>query len=199
MIDQITLFFGAVLLVVVSAMFVHSFLDKRRVRQHLSMLVPKLSGAVVGDNPFSYPRFEGYIQHRRCDFFLTVVKAGRRHILYAVYSLQSAITCDLLLLKTRFFKPAADEASFAELGGAPVASFPGYEVRSRNPETAHAALKQGNIEAHLEGFSEFSSLQLGPDALVCAKPYEGWQDVSSETITRHLMWLQKLAEAMEQK
>lgn len=195
---QITIFFLGILSVIGMAMVVHSWIDKKRIRKSFLRLVPELSGEVVQENPLVYPRLSGEIGGRRFDLFFTVVKVGRQHILYYIYSLKSEIASDLLLLKSDFFKPISDEAGFSGKAGEILSGLdPRYQARSQSPETARRLMEEEEIKEQLGHLDEFSSLQLGPDALVVGKPYEGPSDTDPAHILKNVQALEKLAEAME--
>ncbi len=195
---QITFFFLMIIAVIGVAMLVHSWIDKGRIRKNFSRLTAELSGKVIQENPLVYPRFSGEIGGREFDLFFKVVKAGRQHILYYIYSVKSELSSDLLLLKADYFKPVADEAGLSETAGG---VFPGidgkYQARSQHPETAKRLLEEAEILARLLPLEEFSSLQLGPDALVVGKPYEGPPDTAPEQILKNAHALEKLATAIE--
>jgi len=195
---QISLFFLGVLLVVVTAMFVHSWRDKRRIRASLLPLAARFPGQVIQESVWVYPRFEGTAFDRRFDFFFTVVKAGRQHLLYTVYSLKSSIATDLLLVKSGFYKPVAAETALSEQSGAVVAGLhAGYQARSKHPEAAAALWSRGRVGEAMRPLSQFTSLQLGPDAMVIGKTYDGLSDVSPEKIGHNVEALHRLAMAME--
>ncbi len=195
---QITFFFLMILSVIGMAMFVHSWIDKGRIRKNFARLSAGLSGKIIQENPLIYPRFSGEIGGREFDLFFKVVKAGRKHILYYIYSVKSELTSDLLLLKADYFKPVIDEAGLAETSGGAFPTADGkYQARSQHPETARRLLEEEEVRARLVPLEEFSSLQLGPDALVVGKPYEGPSDTEPEHILKNVHALEKLAAAME--
>jgi hypothetical protein len=195
---QITVFFLLILCVIGMAMLVHSWIDKRRIRKNFLRLTSELSGKIIQENPLVYPRFSGEIGGREFDLFFKVVKAGRQHILYYIYSVKSEISSDLLLLKADFFKPIADEAGLTEKAGGSFPSGDGkYQARSQHPETARRLLEEETVKTQLISLDEFSSLQLGPDALVVGKPYDGPPDTEPEHILKNAYALEKLASAME--
>jgi hypothetical protein len=195
---QITFFFLGILAVIGMAMLVHSWIDKGRIRKNFSRLASELSGKVIQENPLVYPRLSGEVGGREFDLFFKVVKAGRQHILYYIYSVKSEISSDLLLLKADFFKPIADEAAVTEQAGGGFSTVDGkYQARSQHPETARRLLAEEEVKFHLISLEEFSSLQLGPDALVVGKPYEGPPDTEPEKIVKIVHALGKLATAME--
>jgi hypothetical protein len=195
---QITFFFLGILCVIGIAMLVHSWIDKRRIKRNFLRLTADLSGKIIQENPLIYPRFSGEIGGRQFDLFFKVVKAGRQHILYYVYSVQSELSSDLLLLKADYFKPITDEAGFTETAGGVFPSLEGrYQARSQNPEKARRFLEEDEVRGHLTALDEFSSLQLGPDALVVGKPYDGPPDTEPAHILKNVYALEKLAAAME--
>src|SRR3569832_501117 len=195
---QITFFFLGIIAVIGLAMLVHSWIDKGRIRKNFSRLTADLSGKVIQENPLVYPRLSGEIGGREFDLFFKVVKAGRQHILYYIYSVKSELTSDLLLLKADYFKPIADEAGLADTAGG---AFPGidgkYQARSQDPKTARRLLEEEEVREQLAALEEFSRLQLGPDALVVGNPYDGPPDTEPEKILNVVHALEKLATAME--
>ena len=179
-------------------MFVHSWLDKRRIRASLLLLAARFPGQVIQESIWAYPRFEGTAFDRRFDFFFTVVKAGRQHLLYVIYSLRSSMTTDLLLVKSGFYKPVVEEAALFEQSGAVVAGLhAGYQARSKHPEEAMALWSRGRVGEAIRPLSQFTSLQLGPDAVVIGKTYDGSSDMLPEKIVHHVEMLHRLALAME--
>jgi|SRR5579884_50521 len=195
---QITLFFLMILSVIGISMLVHSWIDKRRIKKSFLRLAAELNGYVVQENGLVYPYFTGDIAGRRFDLFFKVVKVGRQHILYYIYSLKSDVPCDLLLLKSNYFKPIKDEAAFSGEAGQPVSEVsPNYQLRSLQPEAARELFEKAGIKEFLTSLDEFSSLQLGPDALVVGKPYDGPSDTDPAHIVRNVETLKNLAEAME--
>ena len=195
---QITLFFLMILSVIGLSMLVHSWIDKRRIKKNFLRLAAELKGYVVQENALVYPYFTGDIDGRRFDLFFKVVKVGRQHILYYIYSLKSDVPCDLLLFKSDYFKPVKDEATFSGDAGEIVPEVsPRYQLRSLQPAAAREIFEKAGIQEFLSPLDEFSSLQLGPDALVVGKPYDGPADTEPSHIVRNVGTLKNLAEAME--
>lgn len=195
---QITFFFLLIISVIGISMVVHSWIDKRRIKKNFLRLATELKGYVVQENRLIYPYFTGDIDGRRFDLFFKVVKVGRQHILYYIYSLKSDVPCDLLLLKSEYFKPIKDEAAFSGNAGQIVPEIsPNYQLRSLQPEAAREIFEKAGIKEFLSSLDEFSSLQLGPDALVVGKPYDGPGDTDPAHIVRNVGTLKNLAEAME--
>lgn len=196
---QITLFFLLIISVIGISMVVHSWIDKRRIKKNFLRLTAELPGRVIQENRLLYPSFTGEVDGRRFDLFFNVVKVGRQHILYYIYSLQAAIPSDLLLLKSEYFKPISDEAQFTGQAGFVLPDLDlKYQVRSQHPEIARHIFEGAGIREHLPALEEFSSLQLGPDALVVGKPYDGPSDTEPGHILSNVASLQKLAGAIEQ-
>lgn len=195
---QITLFFLLIISVIGISMLVHSWIDKRRIKKNFLRLAAELKGYVVQENGLVYPYFTGDIDGRRFDLFFKVVKVGRQHILYYIYSLKADVPCDLLLLKSEYFKPIKDETTFSGGAGQIVPEVsPHYQLRSLQPEAAREIFEKAGIKEFLSPLDEFSSLQLGPDALVVGKPYDGPADTDTAHIVRNVGTLKNLAEAME--
>lgn len=196
---QITMFFLMILSVIGIAMLIHSWIDKGRIRKNLLRLSQQIPGKAAQENPLIYPHFNGEVDGRKFLFFFNVVKAGRKHILYVIYSLGSDITSDLLLLKSTYFKPVANEEQFITQAGELISDLGlPYEIRSKNPEEARQILERAGLKERLPALEEFSTLQLGPDAIVAGKPYDGPSDTEPENILRNVRTMSKLAEAIEQ-
>jgi len=195
----ITIFFLFIIGVIALAMVVHGWIDKKRIRKNLSQLSDPLSGQVIQKSRFFYPRFSGEIEGRQIDLFFEVVKVGRKHILYYIYSLKSDITCSLLLLKSDVYKPVQSEPEAIKAAGSILTEIKGdYEVRSQNEAEANALIEGAALKERLPALDEFSSLQLGPDALIVGKPYDGLADTESVNIMKNVRSLVNLAKAMEQ-
>jgi len=195
---QITLFFLMILSVIGISMIVHSWIDKRRIKKNFLRLAAELQGFVAQENALVYPYFTGDVDGRRFDLFFKVVKVGHQHILYYIYSLKADLPCDLLLLKSDYFKPIKDEAAFSGNAGHIVPEVaPNYQLRSLNPEAAREIFEKAGVSEFLSPLDAFSSLQLGPDALVVGKPYDGPSDTEPSHIVRNVQTLKNLAEAME--
>lgn len=195
----LTLFFLFVIGVIALAMVVHGRIDKNRIRKNLEQLSGPLSGSLIQKSRFFYPHFSGEIEGRRIDLFFEVVKVGRKHILYYIYSLKSEMTCSLLLLKTGAYKPVKADSEPLQSAGAPLLELSeAYEVRSQNQEEARTIFETAALKERLPALDEFSSLQLGPDALVVGKPYDGLSDTESVNIMKNVRALLNLAKAVEQ-
>ncbi len=195
----ITLFFFFIIAVIALAMVVHGYIDKRRIRHNFEHLAQNISGKVIQDSRFYYPRFSGEIEGRQVDLFFEVVKVGRKHILYYIYSMKANIHSSLLLLKADAYKKVSAESEAMQSAGAPLDEIKGgYEIRSQNKEEAAAIFEAAAIKERLPALEEFSSLQLGPDALVVGKPYDGLPDTESVNIMKNIRSLVNLAKAMEQ-
>ena len=180
-------------------MIVHGWIDKKRISQNLSQLSEPLSGKVIQESRFFYPRFSGEIDGRQIDLFFEVVKVGRKHILYYIYSLKSEITSSLLLLKSDVYRPMKAEPEAVKAAGALLSDADdAYEIRSQNEAEAKAVIEGAGLKEHLPALDEFSSLQLGPDALIVGKPYDGLADTESINIMKNVRSLVNLAKAMEQ-
>jgi len=195
---QITIYFLGIIIVIVIAMMVHSYLDKKKIKQKLLHLVDPLKGKVVQDSALHYPHFHCRLNGRAFDLFFDVVKVGRHHILYSVYSLGAALPHPLLLIKKDEFRPIADKDHFSKSNGSLLdkinAPFQGY---SREPVWAEKVYTTGEVKNLISSLDEFSSLQLGPDALIAGKPYEGLADADSEKTLQAILSLEKLAQEME--
>ncbi len=195
----ITIFFLVIISVIGLAMVVHGWIDKKRIRKNLEELRHDFSGKVIQESRFFYPRFSGEIDGRQFDLFFEVVKVGRKHILYYIYSLKSNIKCSLLLLKSDVYKPMASGGEVMKAAGSPLSELKaGYQLRSQNEAEAEAIFDAAAIKERLPALDEFSSLQLGPDALVVGKPYDGLSDTELVNIIKNVRSLMNLAKAMEQ-
>ncbi len=196
---QITLFFFGILAVIVTAMGVHSYLDKRSIRQHLNKLKALLPGEVSQESGLEYPRFRSKRNGRTFDLFFNVIKVGRQHILYSIYSLTASLPHSFLLIKKGTFKPLTDEEKFTEATGTLLAELDlPFAGRSKQPGWAEKVCGQGDIKELLRELHSFSSLQFGPDAMVVGKPYEGLIDTDHEKTLHYIETLEKLAALMEQ-
>ena len=204
---QITLFFLAILGVIAGAMVVHSMIDKRRIKKSISRLLSEVSGEVIQGNPLIYPRFHGTLSGRTLEVFFTVVKVGRQHILYFILSVGAKITCDLLLIKKEAYKPASTPSGpsgpstpSGGLSGAAGSLLPdldpAYHAHSKNPQGAGTVFRQA--QPHLEALDRFYSIQIGPDAIVAGKPYDGEIDIAPQTLLKDIRVLEVLALSLEQ-
>jgi len=196
---QITLFFLSIVAVIGIAQLIHSWIDKGRIRSNFQNLINDLPGEVIQDNRLLYPRFRGQIDGRQFDLFFKVVKVGRKHILYYIYSLASNIECSLLLVKAEAFKPIRVEPDALKEAGVPISELrEGYQIRSKDEGAANLIFDGAGLKERLPALQEFSSLQLGPDALVVGKPYDGPSDTQAVHIMKNVRSLVNLAKAMEQ-
>ncbi len=195
---NITIFFLIVVSTIGIAQMIHTWIDKGRIRDNFKKLIGKLPGEVIQPNRLDYPRFSGEIEGRHFDLFFKVVKVGRKHILYYIYSLKSDISSSLLLLKADTYKPIRDEPEPLKEAGVALSEIrAGYQLRSQNEAEATAIFEGAGLKERLPALDEFSSLQLGPDALVVGKPYDGPADTEAVNIMRNVRSLIKLAEAIE--
>ncbi|MFQ5950198.1 MAG: hypothetical protein ACE5J1_05880 [Nitrospiria bacterium] len=196
---ELTLIFLGLLFVIAIAMVVHAWIDKGRIRKNFSRLATEVPGKVIQESGLVDPRFSGEIAGRQFDLFFKVVKVGRKQIFYYIYSLKTEVTCDLLLLKKDYFKPIADETQFSEEAGPLLPGIDSkYQVRSQHADAARSLFEEAKVKDHLSSLDAFSSLQLGPDALVVGKPYDGLPDTEPSNILGNIRVLEKLAEALEQ-
>ena len=195
----ITLFFIAIIGAIAIASFIHSWLDKGRIKKGLNQLAQQISGEVIQANMQAYPRFRGEFEGRQFDLFFEVVKVGRKFILYYIYSLKSDVSCKLLLLRADAYKPVQKEAEAMNEAGKLLPEIdPNYQLRADNESEARAIFEGAGLKERLPHLDEFTSLQLGPDALVVGKPYDGLSDTQPEHILRNVHSLANLAKAMEQ-
>ncbi len=208
---QITIYFLGIIVVIIIAMLVHSFLDKKKIKQSLLRLVDPLKGRVSQESAFHYPHFHCNLNGsqgvaplagtlpRAFDLFFDVVKVGRHHILYVVYSLAATLPHALLLIKKDEFRPMADPDGFSKSNGSLLdkinAPFQGYSIE---PVWAEKVYTTGGVSKLIASLDDFTSLQLGPDALIAGKPYEGLADADSEKTLQAILSLQKLAQALEE-
>ena len=196
---QMTLFFFGVMAVIVIAMLVHSYLDKRKIRKSLYRLTRQYKGTVVQESVFQYPRFYSEKNGRRFDLFFNVVKVGRHYILYTIYSLTASLPSPFLLIKKDSYKAISDESRFTEENGAILHEIDiPFQGRSKQPEWVQKAYKKNGIKELIQALDPFFSVQLGPDALVAGKPYEGLSDIDSEWVVRAVRTLEQLAIGLEE-
>jgi len=195
---QITLFFLGIMAVIVVAMLVHSYLDKRGIMKQLDHLTTQYKGTVLQESIFQYPRFFSENGGRRFDLFFDVVKVGRHHILYSIYSITASLPHALLLIKKDDYKAIADEARFTEEnGGVLVDMGLPFEGRSHQSQWAEQVCQQKGVNELIHTLDSFSSLQLGPDALVAGKPYEAISDTDPAWVFRSVKTLERLAQGLE--
>ncbi|MBI3358222.1 MAG: hypothetical protein HY201_05315 [Nitrospirae bacterium] len=195
---QMTLYFLGIVVVIIIAMLAHSYLDKKKIKKRLLQLVDPLKGRVSQDGSFHYPHFHCNLNGRAFDLFFDIVKVGRHHILYSIYSLGAALPHPLLLIKKNEFRPMADPEGFLKSNGSMLdkinAPFQGY---SPEPQWAEKIYLTGEVKKSISALDEFTSLQCGPDALIAGKPYEGLSDTDSEKTLQAIVSLEKLAKEME--
>lgn len=195
---NITIFFLLIVATIGIAQMIHTWIDKGRIRDNFEKLIAKLPGQVIQPNRLDYPRFSGEIEGRHFDLFFKVVKVGRKHILYYIYSLKSDINSSLLLLKADTYKPVREEPEALKASGVALSEIrAGYQLRSNNEAEATAIFEGAGLKERLPALDEFSSLQLGPDALVVGKPYDGPADTEAVNIMRNVRSLINLAKAIE--
>lgn len=195
---EITLFFLAIVGIIGFAQLIHSWIDKGRIKHNFEKLIKDLPGEVIQGNRLIYPRFSGEIDGRQFDLFFKVVKVGKKHILYYIYSLKSSIDYSLLLLKAEAYKPIPVEPEAIKEAGSALSKIrEGYQIRSKNEAEANAVFEEAGLKERLPALNEFSSLQLGPDALVVGKPYDGPSDTEAYHIMKNVRALVNLAKAME--
>ena len=196
---QITFFFFIILFVIVLAMLVHSYLDKRKIAKGLHLLTKRFQGKVTQESRLLYPRFHTERNGRKFDLFFNEVKVGRNNILYSIYSISTSLPHSLLFIKKDTYKAIKDEAMFNKENGDILEytelPFQGHSLR---PEWAERACRQAGIKELLVSLDTFSSLQLGPDALIVGKPYEGVSDTDPDTVARSVRTLEQLAKGLEQ-
>ena len=197
--SQITLAFFALMAVIVAAMIVHGYIDKRRIRRNFQKIAQSLSGRAEQENPFVYPRLSGDLHGRSFEVFFQVVKAGRRHILYLIYSMPIELGFSLLLLKDKFFRPSEADAALTEASGPVLPKIDArYLVRSKEQAASMALFDRAGLPACLTPLEEFTSLLIGPDSIVVGKPYEGPPDADPQRIGKNLASLKEMAFAVEQ-
>jgi hypothetical protein len=195
---QITFFFFGILGVIVLAMFVHSYLDKRRIRKGLDRLTEYFKGRVIQESQLEYPRFSSEREGRKLNLFFNEVKAGRHNILYSIYSITVSLPHSLLLIKKDTYKSIQDEALFRQENGEILAHLDiPYEGRSLHPTWAQQVYDHKGVRELILALTPFSSLQLGPDALVIGKPYEGLSDTDPKIVSQTVKTLEKLAQSLE--
>ncbi len=195
---EITLFFLAIVGVIGFAQIIHSWIDKGRIKSNFEKLNSDLPGEVIQESRLIYPRYTGEIDGRQFDLFFKVVKVGKKHILYYIYSLKSSITCSFLLLKTEAYKPIPVEPDAIKQAGPALSKIrEGYQIRSKNQKEANTIFDGAGLKERLPALQEFSSLQLGPDALVVGKPYDGPSDTEAHNVMSNVRSLVNLAKAME--
>jgi hypothetical protein len=195
---QISVAFLALMAVIVGAMLAHSFIDKRRIRKAFRALALSVPGEVVQKNPFVYPYFSTLLDGKKIAIFFQVVKAGRRHLLYLIYSVEAKIGTSLLLIKDAFFRPGADEAALSAASGPLLPRIDGrYLARSKDEAAATELFIRADLTDRLTPLEEFTSFLLGPDSIVAGKPYEGLAEVQPEALEKNLSSLNEMASSLE--
>lgn len=195
---QITLLFVLVLLVVATAMFVHGIIDRRRIARAFAQVADGIPGELLRDGFLSYPRFSGRVEGRRADLFFAVYKVGRSHLLYLHQLLEANPPATLFLLRNDFYRPISDETLFSREAGAIVEGLSErFQARSLEVEAARRLFTEANLSTRLEDLGEFTSLQIGPDAIIAALPYQGEGAVAPKRIHKTFLKLSDLARAAE--
>jgi len=195
---QITFVFLGLMAVIVAAMVIHGLIDKRRIRKRFEKIAHTLSGTLEQGNPFVYPRLSGELQGRRCQVFFQVVKAGRRHILYMIYSMPIRLGFSVLLLKEKFFRPSEDEALLTEVSGPVLPKMDSrYLIRSKEEAASVTLFDRAGLPACLTPLEDFTSVLIGPDSIVIGKPYEGLPDADPDRMGKNLSSLRQMAAAVE--
>ncbi len=195
---QITLLFVFVLMVVAIAMFVHALIDRRRIARAFARAASGISGEILRDGLFSYPRLLGRIDGRRAEVFFRVYKVGRSHLLYLHQSVEAKPSATLFVVRNDFYRPISDEASFSREAGASVEGLSErFQIHSLEAETARRLFTEADLSARLEDLKEFATLQIGPDAIIAALPYEGEGTIASGRIHSMFLKLSDLARAAE--
>lgn len=197
---QMTFFFFGIMAVILIAMGVHSFLDKRKIRKGMERLTKQFKGKVLQESRFNYPRLHTEREGRTFDLFFELVKVGRHHILYSVYTMTTSLPHSLLFIKKGAYQPIKDEVQFAGEHGdlLPDIADP-FEGRSRFPEWAQQVYRREGVRETVDALSSFSSLQVGPDAIVVGKPYEGESDTDTDNVLSVVRILERLAYYLEKK
>jgi len=194
---QITLFFFGILAVIFIAMWVHAYLDVRQIRKHLEHLATQLPGEILQKNRFVYPAFQCQKDGRQFNLLFNEVKVGTQNILYLIYSLTASLPHALCFVKKGSFKPIADPVSFDQANGAVLPNMGApFEARSLQPAWAEQVYHHEGVKTLIHELGSFLSLQLGPDALVIGKPFEGLSDADSKTVLSTVTTLMKLADAL---
>lgn len=195
---QITLAFFSLMAVIVAAMLVHGYIDKRRITKNFKMLAHSFGGEIDQGNPLVYPRFLADRHGRRVSVFFQVVKVGRRHILYLIYSMSVPISLSLLLLKEQFFHPTENETQVTEISGPILPKLDTrYLARSKDGSAASALYERAGLSAYLTPIEEFTSLLIGPDSIIAGKPYDGLSDILPEALSKNITHLEEMALAIE--
>jgi hypothetical protein len=195
---QITLAFLGLMAVIVAAMIVHGYLDKRRITKSFRALARSLPGKMSQENPFVYPHLVAALEGRKVSVFFQVVKVGRKHILYLIYSVGVQLGFSLLLLKEQFFRPTANEGDLAGAVGPVLPRMDGrYLARSKEAEAASALFQRADLSTRLTPIEEFTSVLIGPDSIVAGKPYEGPSDVRPEHLLQNIRSLKEMSLAVE--
>ncbi|HET6370423.1 MAG TPA: hypothetical protein VFG95_04460 [Nitrospiria bacterium] len=195
---QITLAFFGLMAVIVVAMIVHGYLDKRRITKSFRALARSLPGEMFQESPFVYPHLVAALEGRKVSVFFQVVKVGRKHILYLIYSVGVQLGFSLLLLKEQFFRPKGNEGELAEAIGPILPRMDErYLARSKEAEAAASLFQRADLSTRLNPIEEFTSVLIGPDSIVAGKPYEGLSDVRPEYLLQNIRSLKEMSLAVE--
>lgn len=197
---QITIAFFSLMAVVLMAMLVHGFIDRRRIVRRFSDLAVSLSGTVRQVHAWSYPTVTATRNGRTLSAGFQVVKAGRRHVLYLIYGVTVKLGFSLLLLREGVHRPYSDEDALAAISGPILPEIdPRYRVHATDAEAARDLLMQTSLLERLAPLEGFSSLLIGPDALVAGKPCEDLSEIAPALLRSQFEALLALAEAVEGK
>ena len=200
MIFQLTILFTILMASLAMGMLIHTYQSRKKIFrnfQRLSSIPGAVKGEAVQKSVFAFPSFEGAAFGKKISAFFHIAEGKQTSVIYFTSTMEVKAAFSIFLKKEHFYR-AVQGARLDKNAGIPVPDIdPRFEIRSHDVEKTRQYFKDPRVIKRLSDLENYPAVQIGPDAVIISKPYDGIKDSRPEAVIGGFEILKDLADALE--
>ena len=200
MIFQLSILFAILMLALALSMFIHTYQSRRKIFSNLQKFSEKdkgIDGKATQKNILSFPSFEGKEFNRKVSAFFHIAEGKQTSVIYFTSSIEVKAPFSVFVRKESFYRPVQNIRLENHAGKLIPDIDPRFEIRSDDEMRTRQFFRNEQVVKNLAQLENYPAVQLGPDAIIISKPYDGVKDTNPESVANGFELLNELAEAME--